>query len=120
MIIRYLKIIAPYLIIALVIFGFNIRSIFGLDGLIQDDQEYYFRLYDKSVSDLHFSRNLIHPLYILWIIKLASATSIYFARMCIVLLLFIPSAGLLYHLISSRMKLTLARSMGSKTSSAPP
>jgi hypothetical protein len=91
------KIYLPYLAIAGIIFIFNAISIWGFDGLMTDDQGYYFRLYDKTIDDLHFSRNIIHALFTLGIIKLATISSVYFARLVILLLLSIPCAFLVYH-----------------------
>ena len=87
----------PYLLIAGIIFGFNILSIWGIDGLITDDQVYYFSLYNKTVNDLQFRRNIIHALFTLGIIRLAEFTSIYFARLTILLLFSIPSAFMIFY-----------------------
>jgi hypothetical protein len=91
------KTILPFFILAFIIFVLNIIPIWGFDGLIQDDQEYYYRLYNKGIFDLTFSRNIIQAIYILEIIKIASFTSIFTARLLIILLLSIPSASLIYY-----------------------
>jgi hypothetical protein len=89
--------IFPYAAILAIIFIFNILAIWGLDGLIIDDQGYYYLLYDKSISDLTFSRNIFHSLFTLGIIKIASYTSVIFARLLILFLLSIPSAFLIFY-----------------------
>jgi len=87
----------PLLIIAVIIFIFNIISIWGFDGLMTDDQGYFFSLYDKSISDLAFRRNIFHALFTLGIIKIASLSSVFFARFLILFLLSIPCAFLIYY-----------------------
>ena len=95
----------PFAIIAVIIFIFNIISIWGFDGLLIDDQGYYFKLYDKSISDLTFKRNILHSLFTLGIIKILILTSAFFARILIILLLCIPSAYLIYYFSHKRYKL---------------
>ncbi len=93
---KWMKIM-PYLIIGAIIFIFNIISIWGFDGLIIDDQAYYFKLFGKSVNDLVYKRNIFHSLFTFGIIKIATFSSVYFARLLIILILSIPSAFLLYY-----------------------
>jgi hypothetical protein len=102
---RSLKTIIPFVIISAIIFIFNIIYIWGFDGLIQDDQEYYSRLFNKSIGDLRFGRNIFHAIFTLEIIKIASLTSVFFARFLIILLLSIPSAFLIYHFSHGHYKL---------------
>lgn len=99
------KTIIPYVIISAIIFIFNIISIWGFDGLIQDDQEYYFRLFNKSIGDLTFRRNILHAIFTLEIIKIAAFTSVFFARFLIIILLSIPSAFLIYYFSHEHLKL---------------
>jgi|GEM_PF-4180515 len=98
----------PYLIILCIILIFNIISIWGIDGLYQDDQEYYYRTYDKDLSDLRFSRNILHAIYTLEINKIASHISIYTARLIVLVFLLIPCSFLIYYLIKKHFKLISA------------
>jgi hypothetical protein len=91
------KTILPFFILSFIIFILNIIPIWGFDGLIQDDQEYYFTLFSKHINDLRFSRNIFHAIYTLEIIKIANLTSVFTARLLIVLLFGIPSACFLYY-----------------------
>jgi len=97
--------IIPFIIISAIIFIFNIISIWGYDGLVIDDQAYYVRLFGKSISDLEFKRNIIHSLFTLGIIKVATYSSVYFARFLIIFILSIPSAFLLYYFSNSHFQL---------------
>jgi hypothetical protein len=99
------KSLLPYFIIAFTIFVFNILAIWDVDGLFQDDQEYFYRLFGKHIGDLKFSRNIIHAIYILDIIKIATTTSIYTARLFIILFLSLPTSFLLYYLVNNRYRL---------------
>lgn len=105
------KTIIPFLILAFIIIIFNIIPIWGFDGLIQDDQEYYYRLYNMGIFDLTFSRNIIHAIYILEIIKLTIFTSVFTARFLIILLLSIPSACLIYYFLHYEYKLRKSTSI---------
>jgi len=99
------KTIIPFSILAFIIFLFNIIPIWGFDGLIQDDQEYYYRLYNKGIFDLAFSRNIIHAIYSLEIMKIAILTSVFTARFLITIILSIPSACLIYYFSHYEYKL---------------
>lgn len=89
--------ILPYSIIAAIILILNIILIWGFDGLTIDDQGYYYFFYNKSLGDLTFRRNILHSLYTLGIMKIASYTSVFFARFLILFLLSIPCAFLIYY-----------------------
>lgn len=101
----------PFVIISIIIFIFNIISIWNFDGLFQDDQEYYFRLFNKNVSDLTFQRNIIHAIYTLEIIKIATLTSIFSARFLIIVLLSIPCAFLVYYFTHYHYQLRISTSI---------
>ncbi len=99
------KTILPYLIIISIIFIFNIISIWGFNGILTDDQGYYFNLFNKTINDLHFKRNILHAIFTLEIIKIATSTSVFFARFLILFLFSIPSALLLFYISHNHFQL---------------
>jgi hypothetical protein len=62
-------------------------------------------MFGDTVRDLHFTRNIIHALFTLGSIKLATLTSIYFARLAIIVLFSIPGAFVIYFLAHNQYRL---------------
>jgi hypothetical protein len=98
--------LAPFLIIAFLIFIFNIIAVFGLDSILSDDQARYTPMIHHDYGNLNLKRLLINT-YLMFPFQYLLTVSPVLARLSLVIIWLIPTSLLSYYLYSKIFKINV-------------
>jgi len=86
-----------YVIICLAIIAFNLRAIWGFDGLLEDDQMHYYLLSSGHYDWGIMKRVLFAPIFLYYIHQLF-LISVLWSRLAVVLFFMLPCSSVLFYL----------------------